>query len=483
MPHHDPADPLLALGMTRHDALRHAAATGLAAVTTSGHHAAARQEASPVAAGTPAPDGVPVDHIIVVFFENHTFDNLYGLFAGANGILRPGAAIAQVDLDGVPYDALPPVTDPDSTPPGPDERFPADLSNAPFLIDQFVPLDQEVPSSLHRFYQHQLQLNGGRMDRYVAWGDTGALPMGIYDTTRLPLFEYARQYTLCDNFFTGAFGGSMLNHFWLIFGSTPIWPDAPSDIVAQPDVDDDGVLVGLTADGDVTPDGYAVNDVQPWYHPYQAGTPDSHRMPPQTMATIGDRLTATGCSWAWYAGGWNDALAGNPDPTFVFHHQPFVYFEQFADGTDAKAEHLLDEVDFLAAVDEGTLPDVSFVKPLGRYDEHAGYSAILQSEQHVVELIERVQASPAWERTAIIVTYDDFGGWYDHVMPPVMDRWGPGGRVATLVISPFARRGHVDSTLYDHTSILKLIEWRFELDALTERDASANTMLSCFDFG
>ncbi len=190
-----------------------------------------------------------------------------------------------------------------------------------------------------------------------------------------------------------------------------------------------------------------------------------------------------GQSWAWYAGGWNEALARNPDPTFVFHHQPFTYFEAYADGTEAKAEHLKDEVDFVAAVAEGTLPAVSFVKPLGKVDEHAGYSTILDSERHLVDLIEQVKASPQWERTAIIVTYDDFGGWYDHVAPPVVDRWGPGGRVPGIVISPYARRAFVDHTPYDHTSILAFIEWRFGLEPLTDRDAAANNLLGAFDFG
>jgi phospholipase C len=463
---------------------RRAALQAAGGVALTGSTALAARQATPVPAGaTPAPDDVPLDHIIVVFFENHTFDNLYGLFAGANGIVQPGAAVPQVDLEGNVYDTLPQVTNSEGSPSGPDDRFPAELPNAPFLIDQFVSPHDIVPSSSHRFYQHQLQMNGGRMDRYIAWSDSGALPMGFYDTTRLPLYPYAREYTLADNVFTGAFGGSMLNHFWLIAAATPVWPDAPSDIVAEPVFGVDGALIDLMQDGDVTPDGFAVNDVQPWYHPYQAGTPDSHRMPPQTGLTIGDRLSEAGRTWAWYAGGWNDALAGHPADTFVYHHQPFVYYEQFADGTEAKAEHLRDETDFIAAVGGDTLPDVAFVKPLGIYDEHAGYSTVTASERYVVELIERVKASPAWDRAAIIITYDDFGGWFDHVAPPVVDRWGPGGRVPTLIISPHAKKGFVDHTLYDHTSILKLIEWRFGLAPLTDRDAAANTMLAAFDFG
>ncbi len=235
-----------------------------------------------------------------------------------------------MDKDGVIYQALPqPFDGPKELPgpTGPDQRFPADLPNAPFPLNHYVALDQLIPTPVHRFYQHQLQINGGRMDKYVAWTDSGGLPMGYHSTEQLPLYPYARDYTLTDSFFTGAFGGSMLNHFWLICACTPVWADAPEHMVAQPEFDATGRLTGLPKDGDVTPDGYVVNDVQPFYRPYQADVASEDRMPPQTRPTIGDRLGGAGVSWAWYAGGWNDALAGDPAKTFEFHHQPFVYFE------------------------------------------------------------------------------------------------------------------------------------------------------------
>src|SRR5256885_13310926 len=102
------------------------------------------------------------------------------------------------------------------------------------------------------------------------------------------------------------------------------------------------------------------------------------------MPTIGDRLSEKGVSWAWYSGGWNDALAGHPDPLFQFHHQPLAYFAAFADGTTAKDEHLRDESDFLAAVATGTLPAVSFIKPLGPDNQHPRYAAPRQGEGHAV---------------------------------------------------------------------------------------------------
>ena len=252
-----------------------------------------------------------------------------------------------------------------ANPPAVDTRFPSDLPNEPFLIEDYVPLGDIDPSPTHRFYQHQLQVNGGRMDRYVVWSDTGGLPLGHFDTEKLPLYPYAREHTLCDNFFTAAWGGSMLNHIWLIAAAmTPLWPGAPADQIAQPIFDSGGALIGLQQDGNVTPDGYCVNDVQPFYAPFQAGTPVEERMPPQLAPTIGDRLSDAGVSWAWYAGGWDDAVAGKPAPTFEFHHQPFSYFSRYGEGMPGR-QHLQDETRFLSSLTDGTLPAVSFIKPLG----------------------------------------------------------------------------------------------------------------------
>ena len=445
---------------------------GLIAVTITSSGAAAR-----------LPD-VPIDHIIVIYQENHTFDNLYGEFPGANGLNAPGARVTQVNKLGLRYRTLPqPLNDGDppvrSLPPGPDRRFPDDLPNAPFLIDRYAPPSQLTADPVHGFYQHQLQINGGKMNKFVAWTDAGGLPMGHYDTQKLPLYPYAREYTLADNFFTGAFGSTMLNHFWLVCACTPVWPNAPADMVARPLFNADGDPIGLIKDGEVTPDGHVVNDVQPFYRPYSRGVPADHRMPPQTMPTIGERLSGAGISWAWYDGGWDEAMAGKKH---LGDHPALIYFKKYADGTAAKAEHFKDEKDFLASLDNSTLPAVSFISEIGAYDEHPGVSPISASQQHIVGLIDKVQHAPYWEKTAIIVSYDDYGGWYDHVAPPEGDRWGPGGGFPTLIISPHARKHFVDHTLYDTTSILRFIEWRHGLKPLTKRDAEANNMLAAFNF-
>jgi phospholipase C len=428
-------------------------------------------------AGAPAADRSSVkvpgiermQHVVVIYLENHSFDNLYGEFAGANGIANAGAAATQVDGTGTPFATLPMKAG---------SPFPTTLDNKPFAIEQFVGATQKIPDLVHRYYQEQNQIDGGKMDKFALVSDVMGESMGYYHTANLPLATEAGEYTLCDNFFHAAFGGSFLNHFWLIAARTPVFPNAPAGIVAQ--LDAQGKLI---KDGAVTPDGYAINTLFTVNTPHPATTPAANLVPNQTFATIGDRLSEKGISWKWFSGGWNDALAGKPDPLFQFHHQAFAFFANYADGTQAKADHLRDESEFVSLAKEGKLPAVSFVKPLGTNNEHPGYTDVVTGEQHTLDLINAVRNGPDWATTAIIITYDEHGGFWDHVAPPVVDRWGPGSRVPTLVISPFAKKHYVDHNRYDTTSILALIEHRWGLEPLTDRDAQANDMRDAFTFG
>jgi phospholipase C len=410
-----------------------------------------------------------LQHLVVIYLENHSFDNLYGEFPGADGLGNAGATETQVDASGTAFSTLPQVSG---------SPFPATLPNAPFAIEDYVPSDQRIPDLVHRFYQEQTQIDGGRMDKFALVSNAKGEVMGFYHTGPLPLAAEASNYVLCDNFFHAAFGGSFLNHIWLIAARTPVFPNALSTMVAQ--LGADGSLV---KDGAVTPDGYAVNTSFTVNQPHPASVPANQLVPNQTFPTIGDRLSERGISWAWYSGGWNDALAGNADPLFQYHHQPFAYFANYADGTVAKAEHLRDESEFIAAAQAGRLRAVSFIKPLGPQNEHPGYADLLTGERHVLELINAVRNGPDWPTTAIIITYDEHGGFWDHVPPPVVDRWGPGIRVPTLVISPFAKRHFVDHHRYDTTSILALIENRWRLAPLSDRDATADDLANAFESG
>ena len=194
----------------------------------------------------------------------------------------------------------------------------------------------------------------------MAWSDTGALTMGYYDTQKLPLYPFAKQYTLADNYFSSVFGGSMLNHFWLICACTPCWDNAPEKFIAARNltrrhVIDPGETV-VNVEGIVTPDGFLVNDVDPRYKPHGATELDE-LAPPQEAVTIGDRLEQKICRGLGMRRV-ERRYAGHPDKLYIFEHQPFVYYKQFGDGTAAKAEHLLDSDGFFTSLQNGSLPDV-----------------------------------------------------------------------------------------------------------------------------
>ena len=194
---------------------------------------------------------------------------------------------------------------------------------------------------------------------------------------------------------------------------------------------------------------------------------------------IGDRLSARNISWNWYSGGWNDAAAGHPGPLFQYHHQPLNYFANYAPGQPGRV-HLKDETDFMAAAKNGTLPTVSFVKPYGAENEHPGYASEPDGSDHLVDLLRTILSGPQARDTLVVVTYDEFGGQWDHVPPPsrgsptagAHDRFGPGTRVPALILSKSMERSGVDHTVYDTTSILATIEHGLHLAPLSTRDAA-----------
>jgi phospholipase C len=464
---------------------------------------------APLAHAADDPKLDAIETIVILYAENRSFDNLYGRFPGANSLQNVTAEAArQVDRDGTPLPELPPVWNGLTSPgvkPVISEAQTAHLPNAPFAIDDpkrfNLSLAVATHDLVHRFYQNQMQINGGKNDRFVAYGDSGALPMGHYDGSGLALWNVAKKYVLADNFFMGTFGGSFMNHIYLACACVGSYPQADqspakSEISA---LEEDGVTLKVTADSPksalqgvpifvndkgLTPDFYAVNTMQPPYQPSgikpakdgdaRFANPEAPSvLVPQTETTIGDLLTAKGITWAYFAGAWREALEGRnstPMPNFTYHHQPFNYFAAYAPRTPARAEHLRDGglfgVEFVKAIDAGTLPQVTFYKPQGNLNEHPGYADVFSGDQHLADLIDHLERSPQWPHMLVVVTYDENGGFWDHVAPPKGDRWGPGLRIPTLIVSPFAKRGTVDHTLYDTGSILRLITRRFDLPAL-----------------
>jgi phospholipase C len=546
------------------------------------------------------------DHLVVIYEENHSFDNLWGIWPGVNGVTGRAAALRtrQVDqsplrkpltcveqndvnltspplakvcsgskADGSPFDShfrVKPFKIDDSIPPSAKTCYDPTPPAAPSGPTNGVPAGGGVAGGctrdlVHRFYQEQFQIDGGRQDRYVTGSDAVGLSLGYYDTTRLPFYQYmtgrnAPPYVIDDNFFASAFGGSFLNHQWLVSATTPLWPGGAdrsgvqtgcatgtancdlhslvdangmpktydlykttgTKVVPTPTVADNplteagttptGRACAVTAGAVRPPLGtacgdYAVNTIQSSSQPYPPGTTVGKRLPLLTTPNIGDRLSAKGVSWAWFAGGWDNAagytdgpgwtngggpacgkaaLANSPfpycpDPLFQFHHQPFNYYDKYKATPDGaghetnprRLEHLRDEQDFLTAAHNGTMPAVSFVKPIGHENEHPGYTGIQQGDTHLVELIGAIQASPQWKSTMVVVTYDEFGGSWDHVPPPRADKWGPGTRIPAIVISPLLpRKAAVDHARYDTTSILATIEKRWGVAPFGHRDAT-----------
>ena len=437
------------------------------AVPALGFAAACSDSTSPPSAGNIS----KINHVVVIYMENHSFDNLYGSFPGADGRSSAAALAAPKQIDtttGLAYTTLPQVAG---------SPFPTTLANTPFDIAQYVEPTVPPPDLVHRFYQEQIQIDGGKMDKFASVSTAEGESMGFYQTATVPMYNEALQYTVCDSFFHSAFGGSFLNHIWLIAAAAPTFPNAPTSMVAK--LGSDG---GVITDGAVTPDGYVVNTSYTVNMPHPSTTPTANLVPNQTMPTIGDRLSAKGLNWAWYSGGWDNAILGHPDPLFQFHHQPFAYFANYADGTAAKAAHLKDETDFITAAQNGTLPAVSFVKPLGTQNDHPGYTDIIDGENHILQLINAVRNGPNWKDAVIIVTYDENGGEWDHVAPPKLDRWGVGTRIPTVIVSPYSKVGYVDHTRYETSSILAFIEARWGLTPLTTRDAHAAPLENAFDF-
>lgn len=409
-----------------------------------------------------------IKHVVVIYMENRSFDNLYGEFEGANGLKNAKKGnFLQVDEHGKPYTYLPEIPRNNS--------FPTNLPNELFNIDQYVPSDKATPDVTHRFFHNKLQINGGKMDKFALYNDTKGLAMGYYNTKKIPLYPIAQKYTLCDNFFQSVFGGSYFNHVYLISAAAPVWPNAPESMIAK--FDADGKMI---TDGIVTTDGYVVNHVLSRNAPYPAKSDTSKLLPSQTMPTIGDRLSEKDISWAWYSEGWDDAVAGKKN-NFAYNHEPFLYFANYEEGTEGR-KHMKDQNDFINAAKEGTLPSVSFVKPGGGNDEHPGASDVYSSEELAVNLINSVLEGPNGKDALVILTYDEFGGFFDHVAPPVIDRWGPGSRIPAIVIGPFAKQGVVDHTQYETVSILSLIEHRWGIAPLAERDKNANPFRNALIF-
>jgi phospholipase C len=340
------------------------------------------------------------------------------------------------------------------------------------------------------------------------------------------LKRLADEFTISDNFHQSAQGGTAMNHAFLGTGDDWFWSDGhgnpttpPSVVIANPDPQpntdneytvDAGFNGNFTNCSDETQHGvpavlnyleslhnedivsncvkqhfYMINNDSPGFLPNgtvdTAGIASGFSIPPQNVRTIGEALNDKGVSWAYYGGAYNAAvaLANNPKSTDPDVQIGQTYcnicnFESYASaimGDPAqRAAHIKDATDFFAAVDSEQLPAVSFVKPDSLLDGHPASSKYTLFEQMVENILDHLKQHPEeFAETALMITWDEAGGYYDSGYIQPLDFFGDGPRIPFLVISKYTRGGHVNHSYADHVSITKFIERNWHLKPLTER--------------
>jgi phospholipase C len=468
---------------------------------------------------TPPATSTPIQHVVVIFQENVSFDHYFATYpvAANNNSSEPSftASPNTPSVNGLTAGLI--ANNPNAA--------------APFRLTraQAVTCDQD-----HNYGDEQKAFDGGLMDKFVSAlgvssascdpGGIGAkVVMGYYDgNTVTALWNYAQNYAMSDNSFGTTFGPSTPGALNLVAGQTH----------------GATVTAGSTA-GNVSA-GSVIGDPRP-----DPSLDDCTLAPPRTYISVtgknvGDLLNAKNITWGWFQGGFKPTatnngtavcgahhagLAGDDAVTtsgdYIPHHEPFQYYKQSGNphhlpatsvaniGKTDQANHQYDTSDFFAALSAGNMPAVTYLKAPGYQDGHAGYSSPLDEQTFLVNTINTIMQSPFWSTTAIIIAYDDSDGWYDHAMGPIVmqsatpddvlngpgscgsgtgstyqGRCGYGPRLPLMVISPFAKANYVDHTVTDQSSILRFIEDNWSLGRIGDNstDAIAGSLLGMFRF-
>ena len=365
-----------------------------------------------------------IQHIVFIIKENRSFDNYFGTFPGADGATTGKISTGEV----IPLGQTP-------------DRTPHDLC--------------------HSFYCATQSIDGGNMDRFdmVYQGNLNGtmLPYTQLREQDIPnYFALAKQFVLADRMFSSLEGASFPNHLYTIAGDSggvvqnpadPLNPNNTGILTWGCDSDSVTTVLMVDDDGDV-----------------------STKFPCFDMPTLGDRLEAAGISWKSYA-------PGPGQPGYMFSTYDAI---DHIRNTSLWAEHVVPDTQFATDALSGNLPAVSWVVT-GMGSEHPNASSCVGEDWTVTQL-NAIMQGPDWASTAVFITWDDFGGFYDHVPPPTLDQYGLGPRVPLLIISPYAKSGYISHTQYEFSSVLRLIEERFSLQSLSTRDAGASDMLDSFDF-
>ena len=410
-----------------------------------------------------------IEHLIFIVQENHSFDNYFGTYPGANGLtLDAGVPVDpnQTSLGYVhPFHLN--VTQPimiwgDELPPGvadPDDLQQGNSSSSSFHLD-----NESIGRDLsHAWLVAHTAYDNGKMDGFVA-AEGSILTMGYYDSSDIPYYwDYANQYVLDDNFFSSLMGPSFPNHLYIASGTNGPMSSLPPLCLQTPCK---WIL-----------NGRIVDNPPPDYN-WQGLSLD--------WSTLAEELSNANVSWSWYDG------QARPTRPNIWDVLPlFTYFQNHP---DQLVEHVRNTQAFVNSIQNGQLPAVSWIIPGGWVPPTYPAACKRQSPSehpparsdcgmdYVSYLVNQVMESPFWQSSAIIVTWDDYGGFYDHVPPPQVDAFGEGFRVPALVISPWAKHGFIDHTQYEFASLLRLAEDNFNLPPLGTRDVTANDMMNSFDF-
>jgi phospholipase C len=372
-------------------------------------------------------NAIPIKHIINIIQENHTFDNYFGTYPGANGIPK-------------------------------NICMPVDANYPNFgCIKTFLSTDVSQKDMPHDYVSSKIAHDNGKMDGFMLAEGGNNNTMSYFDNKTIPYYwELAKHYVLADNFFSSVLSYSLPNHWYAIASQAPTV----------------SIYYGVAQNPQVA-------------SPSEKQIQKEYLREANHTSTIADllvnRTAGTNITWKYYyhninIGGYNDAVRNGDAYDFS---NPFA--AKSSSYTGRYASHFVTRDQIFNDLKNGTLPQVSWVVPRDTLSEHPPYD-ITHGMDWVVHVVNSIMGSPYWNNTAIIVTWDDYGGFYDHVPPPPIDKYGLGFRMPAIIISPYAKSGYVDHTLYQFESTLKFIEWLFNLPSLTDRDRNANDILNAFDF-
>jgi phospholipase C len=466
-------------------------AGGAAALAAPAFGAAAPQVATGGSTAT------PIKHLVVIFQENVSFDHYFGTY--------PQAA----NTDGNPFHAKPGT-------PSVNGLTPALLNHNPNSANpqRLTPAQALTCDQNHGYTAEQKALDQGLMDKFVEFTNNSTcsppnfsapgLVMDYYDgNTVTGLWNYAQRYAMSDNFYDAVFGPSTPGALNLISGQTG--GATPLNAAGQV-VNPSGAVGSQGANGV----GTVFGDPDPFYDGCANHANTTVSMSGQN---VGDLLNAKGITWGWFQGGFTPTsttaggapvcgashtnIGGATVTDYSPHHNPFEYYKSTANpdhtppasvaevGHNGPANHEYDLSWFFKALDGGNLPAVSYLKAAEYQDGHAGYSDPIDEQHFLVNTINAIQRSKDWRSTAVMITYDDSDGWYDHVMAPIInssadpaldalngpgvcghgtpmggiqDRCGYSQRLPFLLISPYAKTNFVGGTTADQTSLLAFIE-------------------------